>query len=278
MTWLYASADDSPRDGPSGLQSGPSDVRTTSSVASDSDTPPQSPDDVSIPTSSPSLDETPQLQDIVRNFQGCYSRHSYTIPSHVNADPILFLNAYRDFFKGEIRQYFTNHSRNVPPTLKVFVQLSITLVKVSTLGENISRYIHITSRTRLITPQDVDDLVRRWIEQLRVRLESLTTEVESSGYIISSVNDFFFFCTYAAYSGIGSYVPYPCVVRGKHEIFNPSGIQSSCVIQCLAAFKLHKMGKSWSNIRRSPERPAGCSKWSRVMVWRLPWVGKAYLS
>lgn len=184
MTWLYASADDSPRDGPSGLQSGPSDVRTTSSVASDSDTPPQSPDDVSIPTSSPSLDETPQLQDIVRNFQGCYSRHSYTIPSHVNADPILFLNAYRDFFKGGIRQYFTNHSRNVPPTLKVFAQLSITLVKVSTLGENISRNIYITFRTRLITPQDVDDLVRRWIEQLRVRLESLTTEVESSGYII----------------------------------------------------------------------------------------------
>ncbi|XP_050710168.1 uncharacterized protein LOC126994942, partial [Eriocheir sinensis] len=254
----------SPQAGPSGLQLESSDVLTAASSpqASPSDTSSHLPDVVSIPTSSPPLQEYPELIDVRSNFYRCYTRHQYSIPSDFNADPILFLTAYRDFFIGEIRQYFASHSNNFPPTLKVFPQLSITLIKFSTIDEDISRNMHIAFRARLITSQDIDDLVNRWIDQLRSRLETLTSEVEGSGFIISSVNDFYInFCTYAAYSGIGSYIPYPSILRGKHEIFNPNGIQSSCVIQCIAAYKMRKQGRLWKNVRQAVERPTSCRKW-----------------
>jgi len=187
------------------------------------------------------------------------------VPSHVNADPIMFLTTYRDFFIREIRNYFISHSQNFPPSLKVFAQLPLTLVKFSPLGEDISRSIHIAFRSRLITLQEVDELVDRWIDQLSGRLEGLTSEVEGSGFIISRVNVFFInYCAYVAYNGIGSYVSYPSGIRGKHEIFNPNGKQSSCVIQCIAAFKLHCQGKAWKNIRRVVERPTGCERWVKT--------------
>ena len=80
--------------------------------------------------------------------------------------------------------------------------------------------------------------------------------MEGSGFIISRVNCFYInYCAYVTLNGIGSYVPYPRGLRGKDEIFNS---EASCVIQCIAAYQLHRRGKAWKNILRIVKSLAGC--------------------
>ena len=107
----------------------------------------------------------------------------------------------------------------------------------------------------------MSDLVDLWINQLNRRLESLISETEGSGFIISRVEGFYInYCLHAAFNGIGDYVAYPRGVRGGHEVFNPNGRHSSCVIQCLAAFKLHTRGLSWGKIHKILKRRHGGEK------------------
>ncbi len=74
--------------------------------------------------------------------------------------------------------------RHSIPPWKYF-NISLSLVKFFTLGEDEHQVIHIAFRARLITYQDLPDLVDLWIRQLKSRLESLTSETEGSGFIIS---------------------------------------------------------------------------------------------
>ena len=139
--------------------------------------------------------------------------------------------------------------------------MPLLLVKFSTLGEDVSRVIYICFRARLITYEDVSNLVDLWINQLNRQLESLISETEGSDFIISRVEGFYInYCLHAAFNGIGDFVAYSRGVRGGQEVFNPNGRHSSCVIQCLAAFKLHTRGLSWAKIHKILKRRHGGEK------------------
>ncbi|XP_063877104.1 uncharacterized protein LOC135109612 [Scylla paramamosain] len=263
---------DSPRPGPSGLSGNVFNSSETSSPSLPTQGTPQAEadhDERSMAGESADADldergmpEEPRLIDSRENFMRSFARHQYDIPDHVSRDPLGLLTEYREFFIREIRSYFTSHGSPFPPTLKIFSHISLLLVKFSTLGEDEHRVIHIAFRARLITYQDVPDLVDLWIHQLNSRLESLTSETEGSGFIISRVQNFFInYCLHVACSGIGDYVAYPRGVRGGNEIFNPDGRHSSCVIQCLAAFRLHARGVPWKRIPKILRRRHGGEKY-----------------
>ena len=68
-------------------------------------------------------------------------------------------------------------------------------------------------------------------------------------------------------------------MRGKHKIFNPKGVQASCVIQYIAAYQLRRRDKTWENIQRRAKSHAGCEGWVKTDGVKLPvsWESLAQL-
>ncbi|MPC50760.1 hypothetical protein E2C01_044590 [Portunus trituberculatus] len=216
---------ESPQLGPSGLQN----VMQSPTPYTSSDkrsTPPASGIPHSESVTSPAVErEQPELIDTRNNFLRTFTRETYSIPGH----------------------------------------MPLVLVKFSTSGDDFTRVIHITFRSRLITYQDVEELIDLWISQLARRLDSLTCETEGSGFIISHVDGFFInYCLHAACNGIGDFIPYARGLRGAQEVFNPKGEYSSCVVQCLAAYKLHAQRKEWKEIQRILQRRHGGEKYVKL--------------
>ncbi|XP_045130414.1 uncharacterized protein LOC123515661 [Portunus trituberculatus] len=203
---------ESPQPGPSGLQ----DVMQSPIPSTSSDersTPPAS--GIPHPETVRSLErEQPELIDTRNNF--LLTRETYSIPGHVSRDPLGLLVDFKHFFIKQIQSYFGAQGAEFPPTLKTFALMPLVLVKFSTSGEDVTRVIHITFRSRLITYQDVEELIDLWISQLAQCLDSLTSETDGSGFIISHVDGFFInYCLHAACNGIGDFIPTlgVCVTR-----------------------------------------------------------------
>ncbi|XP_042882870.1 uncharacterized protein LOC122259939 [Penaeus japonicus] len=147
--------------------------------------------------------------------------------------------------------------------MKVFGQMQITLVKSSTLGEDTYQDFWVGFRARVITVDEIFNLLERWIEHLHRRLETMTNELEGSGFIIHKVRGLHInVAHHILQQRLGSFVPYPAGVRGSESIFNPKSKNMSCVIQCIAGYRIHKVKEktSWSKILKSVESNKICHR------------------
>lgn len=203
----------------------------------------------------------PTRVDTIEGYQRHYTRHVYDVPEHTSNDPITYVTYYKNFFINEVKSYFDSHSREFPPSLKIFADMTLTLIKMNADGDIDYTPFHFGFKAKCITYMQVGELVQGWCDYLHEKLEPRISEQEGSGLIIYSVDAFSInYCVFAIHNRLGEYVPYPRGVRGGNEIFNPSGMQNSCMLQCIAAYKLQHMGKSWTRIKQKTNNIVNCKR------------------
>ena len=195
-------------------------------------------------------DEVPGLVDIVEEFRQRYTRRVYSIPEHVNGDPIVFMTRYRNFIVGELQSILQGDRDNeFPPSAKVFAELPLILRRIG-LDGTITRFdFGFTFRVQVVTVNSIEEVVDEWVAQVHRRLEKELTAQEGSGLVVEIIKNFTInYCIFGRFNVLGDHVPYPRQVRGAKQILNPNGKENACLIQCIAAFKLHEMGKDWLSI------------------------------
>ena len=258
---------ESPQPGPSGLQNA---CRSNNGSSSSLSSPSLDARETQVvsPTSSPRSeggeeeeeeeeeteehDDIPALIDVIREYRHRYTRRVYSIPEHVNGDPIAFLSSYRMFFINEIKSILRDgNSNEFPPSGKIFAELPLTLRRVN-LDGTITRFeFGFTFRVQVVTLNSVEEVVDDWLAQLHRRLEKELTAQEGSGLVVEIIKNFSInYCILGHFNRLGDHVPYPSHVRGGKQIMNPNGKEKACIIQCIAAFKLHEMGRDWAFIGR----------------------------
>ena len=101
---------------------------------------------------------------------------------------------------------------------------------------------HIVLNSVNITPEEIEELVRRWVEQFANRLERAMEECPGSGFILTRVISFsIVFLAQRVAQVLGCHIKLPAKMRGRNMIFNPSGKDDGCFIRCLAAYKLKRI-------------------------------------
>ncbi|XP_069163332.1 uncharacterized protein [Procambarus clarkii] len=202
--------------------------------------------------------DTPHLINRVGALGNLFTRLEYSIPSAFATDPIGLLSNFRDYYITEIENYMNSlggHG-NFTSSLKILLEVKVTLLKQRLTEDDDFREHFITTPARLVTLEDVGNLIDSWVAYMITRLEDLLSETEGSGFILYNV-DFLkiVICNASVRSVLGEYVPYPPFLRGRHEVFNPNpaGNNKTCIIQCIAAFLASQQGWKWRRIGRLVE-------------------------
>ncbi|XP_069179599.1 uncharacterized protein [Procambarus clarkii] len=202
--------------------------------------------------------DTPHLINRVGALGNLFTRLEYSIPSAFATDPIGLLSNFKDYYISEIENYMNSlgGNGNFTSSLKILLEVKVTLLKQRLTEDDDFREHFITTPARLVTLEDVGNLIDSWVAYMITRLEDLLSETEGSGFILYNV-DFLkiVICNASVRSVLGDYVPYPPFLRGRHEVFNPNpaGNNKTCIIQCIAAFLASQQGWKWRRIGRLVE-------------------------
>ena len=253
--------------GPPPPRAGPSDRHPPTSPSPQPDpsecNPPRTTPHHHTPSDSPSTNKlsdtspsgvnnvNPKLLGQRNVFHNTHLQYYYSIPVHVENDPVAFLTEYRNYFIEQVRQYFNNYGP-FPPTIRILCDIPTRLVKMETSGEINYKPLFINLDSRVTTIDDVEDLVDFWIANLIKFLEKHMNDVEGSGLVIDRMLEMqISYLLHVTYNLMGDYVPYPSEVRGDRMIFNPKGNgENSCVVQAIAAYLFHKDGLDWRHMQR----------------------------
>ncbi|XP_069180210.1 uncharacterized protein [Procambarus clarkii] len=202
--------------------------------------------------------DIPHLINRVGALGDLFTRMEYSIPPAFATDPVGLLSNFRELFSNEIENYMNSlggHG-NFTSSFKILLEVKVTLLKQRLTEDDDYREHFITTPARLVTLEEVGDLIDSWVGYMITRLEDLLSETEGSGFILFNV-DFLkiVICNGSVRSVLGDYVPYPPFLRGRHEVFNPNpnGNNGTCIIQCIAAFRASQQGWKWKRIGRLVE-------------------------
>ena len=202
---------------------------------------------------------------------------TYTIPARVRGNPLAFLSLYFLFFVNEIRRLFQERNGI---SMRIYPEMTLEMQRQS-LGEEgfetETVHHHIVTRSVTITAEEIESLVRSWLEQIAARLETVMEECPGSGFILSEITGFsIVFLAQRIAQAVGCYLPLPLRIRGKSLIFNPAGEDNGCLLRCLAAFKLRQMKIPWPVIKRRVKWIDNCRRMLKVgdeITLPVPWRG-----
>nr|XP_045616023.1 uncharacterized protein LOC123769117 [Procambarus clarkii] len=236
-----------------------SDSSSSSNPAASSpesvDSPPPPP-----PSPSPPPPRDIEIVNIIRNFNGAYTRYSFSVPEHVRGDPGAYLRTYRAFFINFVSGLFTLEH----PHIRVFPDFTFGVRRLNVEpDDDFDPVMHMRGEMRAITQEEVEQLVNLWVEEIDNKLEELLGEQEGSSVGIESILGFYINVALIEHPiRLGSFVDYPAKLRGKGHVFNPRGEANICLMQCIAVHKCLARGLLYNDIKTR----AKSGRWCRRQV------------
>ena len=154
-----------------------------------------------------------------------------------------------------------------PPQVRAYVEMRVQLVRMmEEEGENDEvqniEPFYLVLPSQLVTQAEIEGFVDGLILHLSERLERHLEEVEGSGFMILELDLFkIIMAKTGQASNLGAKINNPLQFRGAFLVYNPTGADGYCLIQCLAAyFLLSEANGQAVNLKYKTKTLAACQK------------------